>query len=38
MTEVVNFWKGQWGVSKGVNDLDWGVGRESPIRSGDQQD
>lgn len=26
ITEVVNFWKGQWGVSRGVNDLDWGVG------------
>ena len=27
VTEVTNLWRGQWGV-KGVNDIDWGVGRE----------
>lgn len=26
MHEVVNLWKGNWGPSKGVNDIDWGVG------------
>ena len=29
ISEVANLWRGQWGVNKGVNDLDWGVGRES---------
>lgn len=24
--EVVSLWKGNWAVSKGVIDLDWGVG------------
>jgi hypothetical protein len=26
VNEVVNLWKGNWGSSKGVNDIDWGVG------------
>lgn len=26
MYEMANLWKGSWAVSKGVNDLDWGVG------------
>ena len=26
IAEVANLWRGQWGVSRGVNDLAWGVG------------
>lgn len=25
ITEVINLWRGSWGISKGVNDVDWGV-------------
>jgi len=27
VTEVTNLWRGQWAV-RGVNDIDWGVGRK----------
>jgi hypothetical protein len=30
--EVVNLWKGNWGVAKGVNDMDWAVGRKWDLR------
>lgn len=30
ISEVVNLWKGNWPVGKGVNDVDWGVAGGSP--------
>jgi len=28
VVEHANLWRGQWGVNKGVNDMDWGTGGE----------
>lgn len=29
ISEVVNLWKSNWPVGKGVNDVDWGVAGKS---------
>lgn len=37
VSEVVNFWKGSWAIGKGVNDVDWGTGREWRHAAGEMQ-
>lgn len=29
--EVINLWRGSWSISKGANDVDWGVGSGSRL-------
>lgn len=33
IVETANLWRGQWGVNKGVNDVDWGTGSEQQSTS-----